>query len=222
MAETFDVSDIGTFVALGHTFASHRQYGRSPEWPILWTVPSCSIVAEGEAIHIPDYVEQVVPGAELAVVIGDHLWQANEEEARDGIEGFTISNDVRVKGRFPGYPYGDAQEHAIGRGYHILPTFSPTLTSYVPLDAEAANSLDVTIRIDNETIFTGSTSEMDWDVGEIVQHVSRIIELENGDVLSLGDASDPTTYLEDADSVECEIEELGVLKNPIVTESSLS
>jgi 2-keto-4-pentenoate hydratase/2-oxohepta-3-ene-1,7-dioic acid hydratase in catechol pathway len=127
---------------------------------------------------------------------------------------------VRIKGLFPGFPYGDEQENEMGRGYHIMPTFSPTLTEYVPLTLEAADDLDVAIRIDEETVFTGSTAGMDWSVVDLVRHVSTIVELEPWDVISLGDASDPMTYLEDADVVECEIEELGTLRNPIELEAS--
>lgn len=219
-AVPLSLADVGKFVALGHTFPSHRQYDRAPNWPILWTVPECSIIPEDEPIQIPEYIHGAVPGAELAVVIDDDLWQATTAQAREGIAGFTVSNDVRVKGSFPGYPYGELQEYPIGRGYHILPTFSPTLTRYVDLDPEDASELSVEIRIDGDTVFSGSTSEMDWGIIELVQHVSRIVRLAPGDIISLGDASDPTTYLEQSEVVECEIEEVGTLRNPIEIEPS--
>lgn len=209
------LEEIGTFVALGHTYPAHRQYDTGPEWPICWTVPAASIVPEEEPIRIPDYVDGVVPGAELAVVIGESLWQASEAEARAAIAGFTVSNDVYVTGRFPGYPYGDAQAHPMGRGYHILPTFSPTLSSVVDLEPEAAGKLAVEIRVDGEEIFSGSTSEMDWSVPELVRHASFVVELSPGDVVSLGDGSTPERSLDDADHVECWIEGIGVLRNPI-------
>lgn len=209
------LDDIETFVALGHTFPSHRQYSQTPNWPILWTVPQCSIVPENEAINIPSYVDQVVPGAELAVVIGERIWQCSRDEAREAIEGFTISNDVSIKGEFPGYPYGGEQAHRIGRGFHILPSFSPTLSEYTPLKPSEAENLSIEIRIDGKSIFSGSTESMDWPIVDIVRHVSSIVELFSGDVISLGDASDPTTYLESADTVECEIEKIGTLSNPI-------
>lgn len=219
-AHRFELDAIGTFVALGHTYASHRQHANPPKWPICWTVPACSIVPEGAPVRIPSFVEGVVPGAELAVVVGERLKQASTAAASAAIEGFTISNDVRVTGPFPGYPYGDAQSHPIGRGYHILPTFSPTLSNVVALDPETAGDRAVEIRIDDETIFSGSTSGMDWSVPELVSHVSFVVELTPGDVISLGDASDPDTYLENADVVECSIEGIGTLRNPITVEES--
>ncbi|MFC7044782.1 fumarylacetoacetate hydrolase family protein [Halobacteriaceae archaeon GCM10025711] len=213
-----DLDTIGTFVALGGSFSTHRRMDSQPEWPILWTVPKQAIIPEGEPIQLPPYVEDVVPGPEPAVVIddvGEGLFRASVEEAADAVKGFTVSNDVTAKGKFPAYPYPD-QEGSLGRGYKIFPTFSPTLSRYEPLAADAIDT-DTTVEavIDGETVVSGSTDTMDWTVAELVAHVSKILRLQENDVISLGDPSQPTGYLDDASEVICRVENVGELTNPV-------
>lgn len=216
--ESFDLDSIGTFVALGGSFSTHRRYDSQPEWPILWTVPKGAIIAENEPIQIPSYVSDVVPGPEPAAIIGDvgdGLWQASPEEAADAVKGFTVSNDVTAKSKFPSHPYPE-QTGSLGRGYKIFPTFSPTLAAYEPLDPSVIDAgVQVEATIDGETVVEGSTETMDWTVGELVAHVSKIIKLEENDVISLGDPSQPTGFLDEAESVTCTVERVGELTNPI-------
>jgi len=214
----FDLEQIGTFIALGGSFSTHRRQDAEPEWPIMWTVPEQTIIPEGEAIEIPSYLENVIPGPEPAAIIGNvdgGLWQASEEEAAEAIKGFTVSNDVTTKGTFPAYPYPE-QDGSLGRGYKSFPTFSPTLSGYEPLTADAIDEgTMVEASVDGETIVSGSTDTMDFTVAELVAHVSKIIRLEENDVISLGDPSEPKGELDDAEQVTCTVEGVGELTNPI-------
>jgi 2-keto-4-pentenoate hydratase/2-oxohepta-3-ene-1,7-dioic acid hydratase in catechol pathway len=214
----FDLESIGTFVALGGSFSTHRRQDAEPEWPIMWTVPKQTIVPEGATIELPSYVEQVVPGPEPAAIIGDvgdGLWQATEAEAAEAIKGFTVSNDVTAKGKFPSHPYPE-QQGSLGRGYKSFPTFSPTLSKYVELDpAELDAGVMVEAEIDGETVVSGSTDTMDFTIGELVAHVSKIVRLQENDVISLGDPSQPTGFLDDASEVTCRVEKIGELTNPV-------
>lgn len=216
--EPFELESIGTFVALGGSFSTHRRQDAEPEWPILWTVPRQTIVPEGAAIELPSYVEDVVPGPEPAAIIGDvgdGLWQATETEAAEAIKGFTVSNDVTVTGTFPSHPYPE-QPGSLGRGYKSFPTFSPTLSQYVELDpSELDSGVLVEAEIDGETVVSGSTDTMDFGIAELVAHVSKIVRLQENDVISLGDPSQPTGYLDHADEVTCRVEKVGELTNPV-------
>jgi 2-keto-4-pentenoate hydratase/2-oxohepta-3-ene-1,7-dioic acid hydratase in catechol pathway len=221
--ETFavDLDASGTFVALGGTYAAHHRRESAPRWPILWTVPHASVVPEGEPIRIPDGVERVEPGTELVAVLDEPLWQADAAAAAAAVRGFTVSNDAKAMGEFPGYPYPDMDvetDDPVGRGFHIMPTFSPTLTEGVALDPSEVGDLAVETYVDGERVVASSTAEMAWSVGEMLAHVSRVLRLEPGDLVSLGDPAFPGAYLEDADEVVCRIEEVGELRNPVVAD----
>lgn len=207
---------IGKFVALGGGFQSHLdEKDRTYRWPDLWVVPAEAVITEGEAIEIPDRVEKVKPGSELTAVIGDDIYEADEEEAWDAIKGFTISNDVTASGDWPGWSDPD---HGMitGVGYKMLPTFSPILTEYVEKgDRVDYEDLSVEIYVDGELTVSGSTSQMAFSIAEMISFASNICKLHENDVVALGDPGNPTNFLDDADSVTCEIESIGELTNPV-------
>lgn len=209
-------ADIGKFVALGGTFHSHQaETDRTYRWPDLWVVPAEGLINEGKAIRIPDRVENVKPGAEITAVIGDEIYEADEQEAWDAIKGFTISNDVTASGDWPGWSDPD---HGMitGVGYKLLPTFSPIHSEYVEKAGESAyDDLSVTVTVDGETAVSGSTAQMAFSIPEMISFASNICKLSENDVVALGDPGNPTIYLDDADSVSCEIEGIGQLTNPI-------
>jgi 2-keto-4-pentenoate hydratase/2-oxohepta-3-ene-1,7-dioic acid hydratase in catechol pathway len=211
-----DVDTIGKFVALGGTFVSHQaEKDRSYRWPDLWLVPPEAVIPEESPIRIPQRTEDVKPASELTAVIGDDLWQASEQEAWEAIKGFTISNDVTVSGEWPGWSDPD---HGMitGVGYKIFPTFSPILTDYQPKQSEKRyKDLDVTVHVDGDLAVEGSTSQMAFSIPEMVSFASKIVNLEENDVVALGDPGSPTKTLDTADSVVCSIESIGELRNTI-------
>jgi acylpyruvate hydrolase len=216
----FSVDDATTFAALGGTFSTHRAVSSmhdeaTPKWPPnLWTVPKSAVVPGGEPIEILPYVERVTIGPEPAAVIGESLFRASEAEAAAGIAGFTVSNDLAALGVFPGYPSPDQENHS-GRGFKILPGFSPVAARYEPLDAGDLAGRRIEAEIDGERVVEGSTDAMDWSPAEIVAHVSTIIRLEKNDVISLGEPSTDHHYVDDADEVTCRVEGVAELTNPV-------
>ncbi len=207
---------IGKFVALGGGFQSHLdEKERTYRWPDLWVVPDEAVISEGDSIEIPDRVSKVKPGSEITAVIGEDIYEADEQEAWNAIKGFTISNDVTASGDWPGWSDPD---HGMitGVGYKLLPTFSPILSNYVKKGDESNyDDLTVEVRVDGETAVSGSTAQMSFSIPEMVSFASNICKLHENDVVALGDPGNPTKYLDDADSVTCEIENIGKLTNPI-------
>jgi len=211
------VSDaIDKFVALGGTYQTHQsETDTDYRWPDLWVVPDEGVINEGEPIQIPERPEDVKPGAELTAVIGDDLWQASEEEAWEGIKGFTISNDVTAAGDWPGW---SDPEHGMitGVGYKLFPTFSPLLSEIVEKKSESSyEDLDVAVRVNGETVVSGTTAQLAFSIPEMVSFASQITKLHENDVVALGDPGNPCRYLDDAESVTCEIERIGSLTNPV-------
>jgi 2-keto-4-pentenoate hydratase/2-oxohepta-3-ene-1,7-dioic acid hydratase in catechol pathway len=209
--------DIGKFVALGGTFQSHLdEKDRTYRWPDLWVVPDEAIIREGEPIEIPDRVKEIKPGSELTAVIGESIYEASEDEAWDSIKGFTISNDVTAAGDWPGWSDPD---HGMitGVGYKLLQTFSPVLTECVETrELSHYDDLNVSVTIDGEQSIEGSTEQMSFSIPEMVSFASKVVKLEEDDVVALGDPGEPSVLLDDASSVTCSIENIGELTNPVV------
>jgi 2-keto-4-pentenoate hydratase/2-oxohepta-3-ene-1,7-dioic acid hydratase in catechol pathway len=76
--------------------------------------------------------------------------------------------------------------------------------------------------VNGETVQDGSTADMIFGVAELVAYVSATITLEPGDVIATGTPPGVAfgrpdgRYLQDGDTVEVEIERIGVLVNPVV------
>lgn len=207
---------IGKFVALGGGFQSHLdEKDRTYRWPDLWVVPDEAVMGEGETIKIPDRVENIKPGAELTAVIGEEIYEADEDNAWDAIKGFTISNDVTASGDWPGWSDPD---HGMitGVGYKLLPTFSPVLSEYQPRQSESHyENLDISVKVDNEISVSGTTEQMSFSIPEMVSFASNIVKLKENDMVALGDPGDPSICLDDADEVTCYVESVGKLTNPV-------
>jgi 2-keto-4-pentenoate hydratase/2-oxohepta-3-ene-1,7-dioic acid hydratase in catechol pathway len=207
---------IGTFVALGGTFASHQdEKERTYRWPDFWVLPDAAVIPDGEAISIPKRADTVKPGAELTAVIGESIHDASPSEAWDAVEGFTVSNDVTAAGDWPGWSDPD---HGMitGVGYKCIATFSPIRTEVVPKeDLDHYDDLSVEVRVDGERSVAGSTSQMAFSIPEMVSFASRIVPLEPNDVVALGDPGSPSVVLDEASSVTCSVESVGELTNSV-------
>ena len=209
--------DIGKFVALGGAFQSHLdEKERTYRWPDLWVVPTEAVIGEDEAIEIPERVEQIKPGSELAAVIGESIYEAGESEAWEAIKGFTVSNDVTASGDWPGWSDPD---HGMitGVGYKLLPTFSPILTEYVKKEElDHYDDLNVSVTVDGEESVSGTTAQLSFTIPELISFASNILKLQENDVVALGDPGSPSILLDEASQVTCSIESVGELTNPVV------
>jgi len=201
-------------VALGGAFTSHIDTEIPKKWPDVWIVPEQAIIPEEAPIRLPPEVEHVTPAPELTAVMSESLYRATESEARSAVKGFTVSNDVSVKGEWPGYG-NENLDQILGTGYKIFETFSPVLSEYGPMAIGDIDDLYMEATVDGEVVVEGSTDLLGFSIPEILAHVSKIVRLEENDLVALGDPGNPSGYLDTASSVTCTIESVGELTNPV-------
>jgi acylpyruvate hydrolase len=163
---------------------------------------------------LPPEVEDVVIGPELTAVIGKPMWRIDESDVADAIAGFTISTDVTAKGEWPGYGNKN-HPYITGTGYKIFPTFRPTLSTYEPLSMDDVVNLHVEGIVDGETVVKGSTASLGFSIPEIFTHVSKIVRLNPGDLVALGDPGNPDKYIDNATTVTSQIQNIGELTNSV-------
>lgn len=186
-----------------------------PERPLLFAKWQSAVVGDGEPIVIPPGVEKVDYEAELAAVIGARVKGVSAENALEAVEGYTCLNDVSARA----FQFGDGQWT---RGKSI-DTFCPIGPRVVARDEVGdPQSLRIACRVNGETVQDGTTADMIFSVAEIVAFVSATITLEPGDVIATGTPPGVAMgrtdgrYLQPGDTVEVEIERVGVLTNPVV------
>jgi len=186
-----------------------------PERPLLFAKWQSAVIASGEPVVIPAGVEQVDYEAELAAVIGTRVKGVSAENALEAVAGYTCLNDVSAR----------VLQFADGHWTRAksLDTFCPIGPHVVPREEVGdPQALRIQCRVNGETVQDGSTADMIFGVAELVAYVSETITLEPGDVIATGTPPGVAfgrpdgRYLQDGDTVEVEIERIGVLVNPVV------
>jgi 2-keto-4-pentenoate hydratase/2-oxohepta-3-ene-1,7-dioic acid hydratase in catechol pathway len=205
----------GKIVAIGLNYMDHvRESGaEAPKRPLVFAKFPTAIIGPNEPIKIPRSVTQRVDWeVELAVVIGETARNVPVDEALGVIKGYTIGNDVSARD----LQFADGQWVRA----KSLDTFCPLGPELVQLDDP--QNLKLTTRVNGETMQDSNTAEMIFGVAELISYCSHSFTLEAGDVMltgtpwGCGEFMEPKRSLKDGDVVECEIEGLGVLSNPVV------
>lgn len=205
----------GKIVAIGLNYHDHaRESGMEPpKVPLVFAKFPSSVINHEEQIVIPrKLTERVDWEVELAVVIGERASHVAEADALKYVRGYTIGNDVSARD----LQFSDGQWVRA----KSLDTFCPLGPELVELDDP--ENLKLATRVNGETMQDSNTSEMIFGVAELISFCSHNFALEPGDVIltgtpwGVGEFMEPKRSLKDGDVVECEIEGIGVLRNPVV------
>jgi 2-keto-4-pentenoate hydratase/2-oxohepta-3-ene-1,7-dioic acid hydratase in catechol pathway len=180
-----------------------------------------AIVGPDEPIVYPEHLtDELDYELELAVVLKKSGKHFSAEQAREYIGGYVIFNDVTAR---------DIQRQEMKSGVFSfckgIDTFCP-LGPYIVTADEIPDpqNLAMQLRVNGKIRQESHTKKMSVTIPEILAHYSPM-GYSAGDVLSTGTVSgvaafsdDPKSlYLKPGDVVECEIEKIGVLRNPVVS-----
>ncbi|HEY0710352.1 MAG TPA: fumarylacetoacetate hydrolase family protein [Polyangia bacterium] len=210
----------GKLVCIGLNYKDHAIEAKLglPEAPVIFSKFSTAIVGPGEPVVLPLGSTRSDYEAELGVVIGRVARHVSRERALHHVFGYCCLNDVTERA----YQFADSQWQ---RG-KSCDTFAP-MGPYVVTGDEltAPGDLRIQLRLNGETMQDSRTSQLIFDVPQIIEYLSRTTTLEPGDVIATGTpagvgfARKPPRYLASGDRMEVEIEGLGVLENPVVAAS---
>lgn len=180
-----------------------------------------AIIGPDEEIVYPEHLtDELDYELELAVVLKKSGKHFSAERARDYIGGYVVFNDVTAR---------DIQRREMKSGVFSfckgIDTFCPLGPHIVTADEiPDPSNLAMELRVNGKIRQQSHSSKMSVTVPEIIAHYSPM-GYSAGDVLSTGTVSgvaafseDPKSlYLKPGDVVECEIEKIGVLRNPVVS-----
>ncbi len=197
-------------VCVGRNYAAHAaELGNQvPDKPLLFLKPPSSIIGHGDPIVLPADSRQVEHEAEIGVVIGSRLRQADEAAARRAIRGITCVNDVTAR---------DLQRSDVqftrAKGFD---TFCPMGPDVMPVGPDFDyGSLEVWCRVNGQQRQHGTAADMAFSIPMVVAYISRIMTLEPGDLVATG-TPEGVGKLNAGDVVEVEVKGVGVLRNPVV------
>lgn len=213
------VPDPQKVIAIGLNYMDHcrEQNVPVPTSPLVFAKFPSSIIGPEETIHYdPALTSQVDWEAELGVVIGRRARHVSRAEALSYVFGYTPLNDVSARD----LQFGDRQ-WVRGKSLDTFCPFGPAITTADEIPNPQA--LRIYSRVNGVTMQNSSTAEMVFPVDELIAYLSNAFTLEPGDIIATGTPDgvgvfrNPKVFLQNGDRVEIEIENLGVLSNPVKT-----
>lgn len=202
---------------VGLNYHDHcRETGMTaPERPLIFAKFPSSLVGPDAGIEWPDgLTEQVDWEVELAVVIGRRIRHADAGEALDAVFGYTAANDVSARD----LQFAD-QQWVRAKSIDSFCPLGPVIVT--PDEFGDPQDKRLIARVNGETMQDSTTAEMIFGVAEIVSFLSRACTLEPGDVIltgtpwGVGGFRTPPIFLKPGDTVEIEVEGVGVLANHV-------
>jgi 2-keto-4-pentenoate hydratase/2-oxohepta-3-ene-1,7-dioic acid hydratase in catechol pathway len=194
-------------VCVGRNYREHAaELGNAmPSEPLLFLKAPSAIVGDGDAVELPEVSERVEHEGELGLVIGRRCGRlAADEDPLAYVLGFTCLNDVTAR---------DLQRKDVqftrGKSFDTFCPVGPFIvTGLDPAD------LSVETRVNGEVRQSGRTSAMAFPVPYLIRYISHAMTLEPGDLIATGTPAG-VGPLRDGDTVEVEVEGVGVLRNPV-------
>jgi 2-keto-4-pentenoate hydratase/2-oxohepta-3-ene-1,7-dioic acid hydratase in catechol pathway len=221
------IANPGKLIAVAGGYYEHEgaEPLRPDALPLLFAKRTDDIKGPGDPITIWRISPGVIDEIEVAIVIGKEGKDIPREQATEHVFGYTICNDV--SGRELAVPQPGRRDKEMdafidwlnGKWLDGFAILGPAIVT-----ADEAGDLgDVRIvsRISGEVRVDGSTKNVNIPWDELISFTSRLMTLRPGDIITTGmpHGLGEEIMLKPGDTVEGEIERLGVLRNPAVAEA---
>ncbi|MFQ5863677.1 MAG: fumarylacetoacetate hydrolase family protein [bacterium] len=200
-------------LCLGRNYKAHaEELGNAvPEEPIFFSKSPSAIISHEAKIRLPKNIGHVDYEGELAIIIGKQGCQISEKHAYDFIAGYSILNDVTARD----LQKSDIKESKPWFRSKSFDTFCPFGPYLIPKDyIKDTNELNLEVRVNGERKQFASISQMVFSVSEIVAYLAKHLTLQPGDIIATGTPAG-VGPLQVGDVVECEISQIGTLRNPV-------
>jgi 2-keto-4-pentenoate hydratase/2-oxohepta-3-ene-1,7-dioic acid hydratase in catechol pathway len=197
-------------IGVGLNYRAHAEEMKKPlpEEPLIFLKPPSALIGTDDPIVRPrGNWREIHYEGELAVVIGKRARRVTRDRAFEVIAGFTCMNDVTVRE----LQRKDVQ-YTRAKGFDSFAPAGPRVVA--GLDP---SNLRIETRLNGQVRQQSTTADMIFDVPAILVFVSRVMTLEEGDIITTG-TPPGVGPLFAGDIVEVEIEGIGVLRNPVIEE----
>ena len=216
------VGSIGKFLCIGLNYSDHAaETGAAiPEHPILFAKATSAVVGPNDDVSMPRGSTHTDWEVELGVVIGKTAKYVSQEEALDYVAGYCVINDVSERH----FQTSLTGQWTKGKS---CDTFGPTGPWLVTRDEIAdPQNLAMSLDVNGTRMQTGNTNTMIFSVAEIIEHLSGLMSLHPGDVISTGTPpgvgmgiKPQPIYLKRGDVMELAIEGLGSQRQSVVEDA---
>ena len=148
-----------------------------PEYPTLFSKFADTLIGANDDIVKPPETEAFDWECELAVVIGAPVRRARGEDAERAIAGFAVLNDITCRDwQFR------TREWLQGKNWEATTPLGPYLVTPDELPGGVRPALEISTKIDGETVQKDTTGDLLFDPVALVEYVSTMVTLRPGDV----------------------------------------
>lgn len=208
-------------LCIGLNYQKHKAETGRPDvdYPTIFTRFADSQIGHMQPMVKPTITERFDYEGEMAIVIGRGGQNIPEDKALEHVAGYACYNDGSVRNwqRHTG-------QFTPGKNFPGTGAFGP----YMMTADEVGDytKLPIQTRLNGEVMQDAMLSDLIFPVERLIAYCSTFTPLSAGDVIvtgtpgGVGDRRDPPVYMNDGDVIEVEIGKLGILRNPIVSQSS--
>jgi len=209
----------GKIICLGVNYVDHAKEGGNNvgEYPAMFLRCNTSLLAHKAPLRLPQVSDKLDFEAELAVVIGKKARFVSEADALSTVFGYACFNDATLRD----YQRKTTQ-WTIGKNFDDTGGFGPCLVTTDELPP-GCTGLKIESRLNGQVMQSADTSDMVFGVARTIALLSQSLTLEPGDLVVMGTpggvgyARTPPVWMKAGDTIEIEIEGIGILSNPVTS-----
>jgi len=223
------IPDPDKFLCVGKNYRTHLEelkrndlITETPQEPTAFVKLNSCLSGHNARVARPEGIVSLDYEPELVFVIGKRALGAKKKDALDYVAGVTILNDLTDR---------DAQKREVASGSRFwtgknIPGFGPLGPEIVTMD-EIPDPYDLWMvcTVNGEVRMRVNTRDQIWKLPDILEHFSRHIPIEPGDMfatgapggVAVGKPNAQELFLKPGDVVECSIEGIATLRTHIVS-----
>ena len=200
--------------------AEYKDGSDAPTKPSLFMRTPDSLTGHGDNLLRPPESDQLDYEGEIVVVIGKQGRRISEHDAYDHIAGLTIMNEGTIRDWLRHSKFNVTQ----GKNFYHSGAVGPWMVSADEFDASKYENMRVRTRVNGVERQNDTTANMMFPIKYQIAYMSQFFLLKPGDIIATGTPNgagarfDPPIWLKPGDSVEVEVDGVGILANEVVDE----
>jgi 2-keto-4-pentenoate hydratase/2-oxohepta-3-ene-1,7-dioic acid hydratase in catechol pathway len=186
-----------------------------PKKPVVFSKPPTSVIANGDPIqHNADMTQMLDWEVELGVIIGKRATRIAKDDAMSHVFGYTVINDISAR------DIRRAGQWIFSKGMDSFAPMGPAIVTAD--DVEDPHNLNLWLKKNGVEMQNSNTKHLLFDIPTLISDLSSGITLEPGDIIATGTPAgvgagrDPQEWMWPGDVIECGVEGIGILRNPVI------
>ncbi|NHE58353.1 fumarylacetoacetate hydrolase family protein [Cyclobacterium plantarum] len=202
-------------VGLNYSLHAKESGMEVPKQPVLFMKATSALTGPFDPIVIPKKSKATDWEVELAIVIGKKASYVSESEAMDHVFGYVLHNDVSERD----FQLNHGGQWVKGKSCDTFAPVGPYLVSRDEI--KDPHDLRLWLKVNGKIMQDSYTSDLVFNVPQLVSYISQYMSLLPGDIISTGTPAGvgmglkPPTYLKAGDVVELGIDGLGVSRQKV-------